>query len=193
MNEEHKQTLSDLLDDELLEHERSAVLRDILASRQSNALYRRYQLIGEHLRQLPDAADASDMVSRVAAELENVAPHNVPKPSSSWQRAVWGAALAASVATAAVVVAPRLMDGGDAPGAGATLVSAEQPVSNRVAGNMTMPVAGNDGEIRRWRTLDPALRSKLDNYLIEHAEYSGYGNLREPNQHVGFVSLNNAR
>ena len=111
MNEKQAELTSALLDGELDGAAERQVVTELLQAQSAGMdRYARYRLIGDAMR--GDAViDASTVATRVRVALEDEPVVLAPSRSRAprWIKPVTGAALAASVAAAAIVIAPSMM------------------------------------------------------------------------------------
>jgi negative regulator of sigma E activity len=181
--------LSLLLDDDH-EAEVGAVLDEVIADVNLQYRMRRYQMIGEAMRnQLPHAIDAGfhgDVMARIRAEsgasTEQASREtdSVRLPSliaRSWFRPFAGLAVAASVAVITVALWQPLKTPQDP--SNDALVSADEQKIQQLAGQQitggAVPVSTRVRQSgTRWKTENgsPVLQQKLNAYLVSHTEYS---------------------
>jgi len=197
MNEQ-RENLSSLFDDYRSAESDQAELNDVLADVNQRYAMRRYQLIGEVMRnETPDSIKL-DFAADVMAQIEqepalNVAARAVQsstdktaeKPSWFWSvlfKPIAGVAVAATVAFVAVSSVQLQMSDRKAPEqlakANATDARVEQlaslpalstPVKVSVNGQGSTQQTGTSWKIRRGT---PAFQKKLNTYLINHNEFS---------------------
>jgi sigma-E factor negative regulatory protein RseA len=189
------ENLSLLLDDDS-EADVTAVLDEVMGDVNLQYRMRRYQIIGEALRnELPQAIDTdfhygvmakirqqspnfeahekhSDRVNDLSSDLGTV----VPLLSRAWFRPFAGLAVAASVAVVTVALWQPLQQQGALPNDG--LVSADQQKIEQLAGQQlvgsALPVSSRLQSGTRWKLEQdsPVLQRKLNAYLVNHTEYS---------------------
>ncbi len=182
MNDQIKEQVSALMDDELSAHEAQQTLRRLQQDDELQKQWSRYHLIGDVLKGEVAPVNIDQVAARISAQLadepaiiatpkrDKMLPHN-----STWFRAVAGAGLAASVAALAVVTAPyfmsqdsegmQLADGG----AAATQVYEKRPAA-------------------RWKNLtEPSVQSRLNSYLVDHSEYVSPGGVGGVAPYATFV------
>ena len=136
----------------------------------------------------------------------------MPKPEKvlvKWMQPIAGVALAASVAAAAIMVAPQILDTGPdiAPQITAKMLpahdqttSAASPTLRRFVSAKTHTVQPVTGSVvspsisylqhpgTRWKNLaKPATASKLNKYLVEHSEYAIQGSMKGVVPYATFV------
>jgi sigma-E factor negative regulatory protein RseA len=199
MNEtERDSQLSALFDGELEADPAALVTRRLLKDPALRATWGRYALIGAVLRQEPllqPAGGRADLADRVRQSLlaepalAPVAQTQVfaPQRASSWRRALTGVALAASVATVAVLAMRWQTPAATAPLAAqpsefspvvaanvtppqSSRVQSEPPVSTSVAGtahSYTTPRQAQSGSAH--------LAAPLFNYVVAHSDYASPG------------------
>lgn len=164
MNDEFREQLSALVDDELTRNESAFLVRRLTGDAAAVDQLGRYFLISDALRgQLPDTPPLG-LSERVSAALRDEPPLTAPRIGLGrrFAKPLAGAGIAASVAMLAVGLwspeptsAPPAQQGFVAAGA------ATQPVG-------TMPVS-------QWERLDPAAQQRLNAYLVNHSEHASSG------------------
>lgn len=187
--------LSALLDGELdAREERQALDAIIGADLDERARFGRYRLIGDVMRgeaPLLGSGIQASVTAAIAAEPTVLAPR--PAKPRRLARPLAGLAVAASVATAAVVVAPQFLGSPAGPGIGGETIAntpaspamQSQPPVVTVA--KTVP-GGSAAQTRNWQTLDPALGERLNRLVIEHHEFGGRTGVNGPVAHIGLVN-----
>lgn len=188
-----KQTTTDLtsalLDGELDPETQQRVISAMLDSgRDEVERFARYGLIGDVIRgesSVLATSVAENVHQALADEPAVLSPR--PRRSSRWLRPVAGLAVAASVASAAIFLAPQLMTTSDAV-----------PESVQVAAKQTRtavaPVlvaarqAPVPSETTRWHALNKNLEARLNRLVIEHQEFGGRTGINGPVAHIGLVS-----
>lgn len=189
MNQKTTDLTSALLDGELdPETEQRAITALLDSGPDEVARFARYHLIGDVIR-----GESSVLATSVAGKVQQalvdepvvLAPR--PRRSPQWLRPVAGLAVAASVASAAILVAPQLMTTPDA-GSESVQVAAQPPRTAAapvlVAARQT-PVPSETG---RWHALDKDLEARLNRLVIEHQEFGGRTGINGPVPHIGLVS-----
>ena len=195
MNDKQSELTSALLDGELdpdtQEHAISAILG---SGRQELERFGRYRLIGDVMRGESNIL-ASSMSKRVHEALidEPVVLAPPARRPRQWLRPVAGLAVAASVATAAVLVAPQLMtqpgdQGGTVQVANVPQVTAA-PVLVAAGGSASTQASSRaePGEMR-WQAMNEKLENRLNRLVIEHHEFGGRTGVNGPVPHIGLVS-----
>lgn len=194
--------ISALLDGEVAPEDQQATLdRMFEAGPDASETFGRYRLIGDLMRDesTPIVAVADRVRDALRDEPAILAPQR-PEHRSRWLRPLAGAALAASVAAAAIVVAPQILDGGLQPTAEALVMSPagnSSPTFVAAVPEPPLQIAALDGKAdvpptspdeSRWQTLDRSLEDRLDRMVIEHHEFGGRTGVNGPVPHIGFVS-----
>ncbi len=158
MKETIDEQISAWMDGELPAEQQALLLARLQREPGLRARWDRYHLIADALHcRLPDRL-APDLADRVMAALDDEPPARGGR-HLRWLRPLGGAAIAASVALAAVLVAQRL-DTPSAEAPGATLAAAP-------AADQFRRVAGT-----RWQGVDRGLAERLNPYLVNHSEYA---------------------
>jgi sigma-E factor negative regulatory protein RseA len=192
MNEEERASqVSALFDGELEPSQSELVLRRIMKDPGLRAAWSRYAVIGASLRQEPLSVAAlgrEDVASRVASALALepeltggtlVAPASRARWTSAAAKAVFGTALAASVAAASILVlrmqAP-LQPGAAAPAVMAKVVPVEAPAPQAPPAVETQRVAAAEVVAPSYTTpvgnaSNSGLPAPLVNYVVAHSEY----------------------
>lgn len=195
MNEHQAEQLSALLDGELGPAQTDQVARQLAtADREVLETFGRYRLIGDTMRGEADivAVDIAERVrSRLADEPTVLAPR---RRLPGWMRPAAGVAIAASVAAAAVFVAPQLVQA--PPGAGdggiqqLVQVTAPAIAPTLVAGGpAALPTAERSRTpVGNWRALNDDVQQRLNRLVIEHQEFGGRSGINGPVPHIGLVS-----
>jgi len=187
MNEQMRDRISALVDDELAPAERSTVLAQLCSSEQSRLTWGRYHLIGDALRRdLPDDR-AFSVAGRVRGQLQEeptvLAPRVNQRRIPRWAKPLVGTAIAASVAATAILLVPAMPDLQDGAAA------------SKVASRDALPVAAAPVDTRgtSWDLGKPALESKLNAYLVNHRNYAPVGNLSGMISYASFAGYDSRR
>ena len=199
-----REQLSALLDGELSAKDQHALVTHLADSPQMRRHLARYQLIQAQLQMdSPQLVDASLVGDRVRDRLKTEPTVLTPRAKRNTfhlPRVALGAALAAGVAAVTLSVAPRLLEApvevappqtfAFSPRLSVPSVDATTVALGDAGGSMgaEAPASG-----KRWKVLQPELRSKLDSYLLEHNEFAGRLGVTHPSVHVGFVSTQDAQ
>ena len=190
MTEMDREQISFFLDGELPEGEGERCLNRLTQERDLQAVWGRYHLIGDVIRGEPVHLAGEDLVARVRRSLQDepaiVAaprPRRRPAIAREWMKPAAGAAVAASVAIAAVISFPMLV--GDAP---------ESPALVKAVASPPLPVRYAEHSGTRWKNLQrPEVESKLNQYLVDHNEYASPGGMTGLLPYASFVSYDETR
>jgi sigma-E factor negative regulatory protein RseA len=185
------ENLSLLLDDDS-EADVNAVLDEVMADVNLQYRMRRYQIIGETLRnELPQAIDTDfhhGVMIRIREQSPNLEAHDkhsdqgndqgnvAPLLARAWFKPFAGLAVAASVAVVTVALWQPQQQHGALPND--SLVSADQQKIEQLAGQQVVgsavPVSSRVQSGTRWKLEQesPVLQRKLNAYLVNHTEYS---------------------
>lgn len=153
----NKQDISDLMDGELPPEASAAVVDSLAGNRELKATWGRYHLIGDAMREtasLPKAVGAPSHVSQVVAHHAALQPR---RPSH-----LIGLALAAGVATIAVVLVLRAPDAAS-PSANAILESNSAAAPNPASSLTPLQFAAIPPEVS-------AKNQRLNSYLVNFNE-----------------------
>lgn len=183
MTEQELERLSALVDDELSVREITGEVRKLDQQQEARERWSRYHLIGDTMRGEVGSLYNSSLAQSISRRLEDepvvLAPTAFKRKGKGRSRALTGAAVAASLAAVAMVMAPQLLNQG---GVTAQPAVAEQPPAQA----RTYYVA-QDGT--RWELLKkPAVESRLNNYLVNHQERSPSSNIKGIMPYATFVS-----
>ena len=197
MNEKHAELISALLDGELdVKTSDETIARLLDRTNGERTRFGRYRLIGDVMRG-ESAVVTTSLADQVGVALEDEPVVLAPRRRSmSWTRPVAGAAIAASVAAAAIVVAPQILTGVSSEnGAAPQRIVATTP---RPALQPTLVAAGDNPQstsapaaasnITNWQALDKTLEDRLNRLVIEHHEFGGRTGINGPVAHIGLVS-----
>jgi sigma-E factor negative regulatory protein RseA len=170
MNDEIREQISALADDELSDVERPLLLGRLQRDHELRAFLGRCQLIGEVMRGTGEAASLG-IADRVQTALAADAPLSVPLNGTTgrvaWIKPAAGLAVAASVALVAVLSVNSLRKDTPEPAAAPALASAGPAASPEAA---VARVSDSPGE--QWDRLDPRIDKRLSGYLVNHNEYA---------------------
>lgn len=196
MNEKDAEMTSALLDGELDPAREARTITALLdAGADELARFGRYRLIGDVMRgeSAVLASSVADGVRQaLMAEPAVLAPR--PRAAPRWLRPMVGVAVAASVAAAAVIVAPALLTQTGQQAQPLQLASAAPQPALRAtlasvgdANGKAAQFAGA-GATARWQALDRELEDRLNRLVVEHQEFGGRTGINGPVPHIGFVS-----
>lgn len=175
MNEKLQENISALMDDDLSEQERDAIIGEIARDEDSLKAWSSYHLIRDSLQGQLHEYSCMDMVSAIREELdkEPVVLAPVRKQTPQWQRPLAGFAIAASVALVAVlgvrsIESPQVPDGVQV-----AQVSSQLPVQPQVVAAQTTETSSAGPVTVEY---DPATvhaapnGPRLNGYLVNHYE-----------------------
>lgn len=177
MSDKVLEQISALVDDELGDSESELLIRRMGRDSALRARWEQYHVIGSVMRRSFDGVPASGLASRVHERLGNepMTRRATVGTGRSWvrrlARPVAGAAVAASVAVVAVLgIRQEPVATGPAPAE--TVPSSNSPSSV----NMGLSVQPASTSGTRWSHEQPAVRERLQKYLVNHSSYaSGVG------------------
>jgi len=191
MNQKTTDLTSALLDGELdPETEQRAISTLLNSDRDGVERFARYRLMGDVIRGespvLPTSV-AEKVHQALVDEPVVLAPR--PRRGSHWLRPVAGLAVAASVATAAIFMAPQLMTpsgaGPESPQMAAKVPQTAASVPVLVAAQQAAPAPT---ETARWDAANKDMEERLNRLVIEHQEFGGRTGINGPVPHIGLVS-----
>lgn len=201
-DEKQRELLSVFVDGELAADEQNRLIDRLASDAALRAQMSRYRQISAQLQEQGErTVDATGVAEAVSATLEQqptvLAPQS-PRRRINLPRVAWGAALAATVAAVAVTVAPQVLEQGVEPLPPQTFAFSPR-LSVPSVDVTTVALGGfsnnqeDEASPQVWKVLNPELRNKLNDYMIEHNEYAGRLGVAQPSVHVGFISNNNAQ
>ena len=173
MTDKQNEQVSALLDDELSDTEIASVLTGLNQQHELRQRWDRYHLIGDVMRGEPVQLKSTEISERVRQQVESEpAIISMPKRAgatgrkSLWVKPIAGAALAASVATVAVISAPGFLGLDEPAGPQLTVTNVSTVV----------PVSYQNISGTRWKNLtEPSLETRLNGYLVDHSEHVSTG------------------
>ena len=183
MNEQKRIEISTLIDDEVEAGELARLGQEIAGSGELRELYGRYQLIGDALRGEKVDPRYMQVADRVRAQLADEPTVLAPRRrswSGHWLKPVAGAAVAASVLGATVLLLP--------PWVGPQLP--QQVASLKYSAGEGV-YAGSGGT--RWDLGKPAVQSKLNDYLVNHRNRAPSANMQGMIPYASFVAYDQER
>jgi sigma-E factor negative regulatory protein RseA len=191
MNDEIREQISALADDELSDVERPLLLSRLEHDPQLAACLGRYRLIGQAMRGSGDAATlgiAERVQSVLAEEDEPAVQAAVPQPvPARWAKPVAGLAVAASVAMVAVLSVDALRSPGP------ETVPALAKTEPTTAANQPLPALAQTAAapVEQWDRLDPSIDKLLAGYLVNHSEYAAMHGTQGVAPYVRIVGFDN--
>jgi len=190
MTDENAELTSALLDGELDRKRQVGVVSDMLSAAPSELeRFGRYRLIGDVLRgESTVLADNVVVAVRAALQDEPVVLAPARKTTKRWLRPLAGLAVAASVASVAVIIAPQVLDRQRTELGPAQVASSEvspQVVAPLLTADRSPPAVNATGN---WSAIDQELEARLNRLVIEHHEFGGRTGINGPVPHIGLVS-----
>ncbi len=188
MNEQKREQLSALVDDELTQ-EASSVIESLLEDNDAKQTWTRYHLIGDSLRgHLPGhIGDVSENVSQaIASEPTVLAPakKSANRASSNLMKPVMGFAIAASVAAVAIF---NVQQAKQLPETGQPVI-AQSSIATGQPSLATSPQLVNQqsaqAQVYQVRNADP----RLNRYLVNYNEYRANTGVSGMPPHVRMVA-----
>lgn len=168
MTEKLNEKISAFMDGDLAEHEARQVIEEMKRNPASRVCWGRYHLIGDALKNNLPGAIKHDLAARISKAIDTepalpvtLVPRKKTTLMSSLFKPLAGLAVAASVAAVAVVSFDM---GGTGSTAGAQKIAAVQmPVDQHPpAALVSVPLVVDEA----------AVQSRLENYLVNHSQYS---------------------
>ena len=188
MNEQKREQLSALVDDEL-SHETSSAINTLLEDNEAKETWARYHLIGDSMRDhLPERiGNIADNVSQaIASQPTILAPqkelHNRKSPGLI--KPVMGFAIAASVAAVAIF---NVQQTRQSPVAGQQVIAQSSIATTPPSLAVTPQFATQQKEqtqAQQYRNLDP----RLSRYLVNYNEYRVNTGIRSMPPHVRMIA-----
>ena len=158
MNDDIREQLSALADDELSELERPLLLGRMQRDAALRKCLGHYQLIGDAMRGTGTLAGMG-IAQRVQKALADDKPVMAPQ-QDHWWKPLAGLAVAASVALVAVLAVTTGRDTG--PSAPSVALTDAVPET----------VLASDAPEPRWDRIEPQVEKRLSGYLVNHNEYA---------------------
>lgn len=177
MNEQKREQLSALVDDELT-HEAASAIDNLLDDDQAKDIWTRYHLIGDSLRgHLPERYQntAPRVSMEIAAEPTIIAPK---KRTPNLMKPVMGFAIAASVAAVAIF---NVQQANRAPAAGQSVIAQSSIATNVPSIASSQRVTQQDNQVQSPDT-------RLSRYLVNYNEYRVNTGVRGMPPHVRMVA-----
>lgn len=176
MSEQLHEQISAFVDGELPEHETELLLRRLERDPELQRAYARYVAMGAALRGEPLGTRSSKLLERVrtavAQESAQHGKHARPVFNRRWMRPLAGAAVAATVATVAILGVQQLQPADDtSPQQVAAVPATSTPLIG--SAQSTEPPSYTVPAFSPERRGVPAAR--LTNYVLAHSEYSTLG------------------
>ncbi len=174
MNEEKREQLSALVDDELTQ-EATSVIESLLEDNEAKETWARYHLIGDSLRgHLPEhIGNISTNVSQaIALEPTILAPakRSANRKSSDLMKPVVGFAIAASVAAVAIFnvqQARQIPETGQPVIAQSSIATSQPSLATSIAIPQLVNQQTGQAQVYQAKNIDP----RLNRYLVNYNEY----------------------
>ncbi len=186
MNEQKREQLSAMVDDELA-HEASSVVNNLLENKEAKQIWARYHLIGDSLRgNLPEhIGDISSNVSQaIASEPTILAPR---RKSSNLMKPVMGFAIAASVAAVAIfnVQQAKQFPETEQPVIAQSSIATGHPsLVTSIAAPQLVNQKKSQVQVYQAKNVDP----RLNRYLVNYDEYRASTGVGGMPPHVRMVA-----
>jgi len=186
MNDEIREQLSALADDELNEMERPLLFSRLERDSALRACLGRYQLIGEVMRGGIAETATLGVADRVQEALQQDSTVSVPgqldRGGGRWLKPVAGLAVAASVALVAVLAVTSVQE---------TATESTPPLASTGTAAETGRVVAAPGE--QWNRIEPGVDKRLSGYLVNHNEYAASRGVQGVMPYVRIVGFENNR
>jgi sigma-E factor negative regulatory protein RseA len=188
MNEQKREQLSALVDNELT-HETSSAINTLLEDNEARETWARYHLIGDSMRgHLPEhVEDVADNVSQAIAAQPTIFTPQKKSPnrkSPDLMKPVMGFAIAASVAAVAIF---NVQQANQRPAASQQVIAQSSIATTPPSLTVTPQFATQQKEqtqAQQYRSLDP----RLSRYLVNYNEYRVNTGVRGMPPHVRMVA-----
>jgi len=192
MSPANPESLSAFLDGEVSAQQLGGMVDAIADDDALRQRLARYHLIGDSLRGERVSPQTLNIAAAVRARIQDeptiLAPAAVPRPARSvWLRSAAGVAIAASVATLALMVTPGLQQ---QPDVADQQLAAGPVVPPRPAAQPSF-VARTDAQLPARPGVMPEAR--INRYLVDHNEYATNGGLSGFMPYASFVSYDGGR
>lgn len=185
MNEsDSNQLLSEFVDDELRGPAQDRIVDALYGSPELRRAWARYHLIGDAVRKVGPVPGADTIADNVSAALcDEQVVHFKPRSRRSRLHALSGLAIAAAVASVAILGIHSLDDGGaqsprvagdsqpELAVADSAPATEDSPASRFVS--MAVPSAGTESNRLQWSGVAPDAEARLNVYLLNHNAYAG--------------------
>ena len=191
MNEQKREQLSALVDDELT-HKSSPVIDSLLEDNEAKETWTRYHLIGDSLRgHLPEhIGNISTNVSQaIALEPTILAPakRSANRKSSDLMKPVVGFAIAASVAAVAIFnvqQARQIPETGQPVIAQSSIATSQPSLVTSIATPQLVNQQTGQAQVYQAKNIDP----RLNRYLVNYSEYRANTGVSGMPPHVRMVA-----
>ncbi len=195
MNEQKREQLSALIDDEL-SHETSSAINTLLEDNEAKETWTRYHLIGDSMRgHLPERIeDIADNVSQAIALQPTILAPQKESPnrkSPGLMKPVMGFAIAASVAAVAIFnvqQAKQISETGQPVIAQSSIATSQPSLATSIATPQLVNQKTGQARVYQAKNVDP----RLNRYLVNYNEYRANTGVSGMPPHVRMVA-NEAR
>lgn len=189
MNNSNSETLSAMVDDEVLADEVSATLASLSNDESLRQRWSRYHLIGDAIRGESIVPGVTSIADRLREQLKDepvlfspaASRANKPAWHSQWLHYAAGAAVAASVTMMAVMVAPNFI----APEQSGSIELAKVATPAPTTPALNLPIERYETEKSyvaesgtRWSLGKPEVEAKLNGFLVNHKEYASMSSMQ---------------
>lgn len=158
--------LSAFIDNELGELEERRMLAELDRNEELRATWGRFHLIRAAMRNELEGSERTDVAAAVAGVLAREAPQTPSRSlTRTFGKAIGGLAIAASVATVAVI------------GMRSPVTPQNEAASIATAPVVAAPVIPASSGMLSKSTNGPVAADALNAYLLEHNEFAGMGNM----------------
>lgn len=177
MAEHTDEQISALVDGELSQDECKRLMEEMRADASKVACWGHYHLISDALKNNLPASLSPDFTARISQALEDEPPLSAPSLPSVrrlplFAKPAIGFALAASVATVAYL---GLGSDADAP----SMNNAAPPLALTTPPSQDSPATVSKVRGREWDLEQPAVVSRLNDYLVSHGQYSALSGVQQ--------------
>ncbi len=184
MTEQELERLSALVDDEIPLNEMPMEIKKLSINASSREQWSHYHLIGDVMRGETGGLIAPGLAQAISERIQDepvvIAPASLRRHKAKRRHTYTGVAVAASLAAAAVVMVPQMInpEGSDMGQPTLATTQTTSPETLYVADNGT-----------RWELLKkPKVESRLNAYLVNHQELSPANNMKGIMPFANFVS-----
>lgn len=176
MAEHIDEQISALVDGELSQDECKRLMEEMRADASKVSCWGHYHLISDALKNNLPASFSPDFTARISQALEDEPPLAAPMPSVRrlplFAKPAIGFALAASVATVAYL---GLGSDTDAP----SMNNTAPQLALTPPPSQASPVTVSKVRGREWDLEQPAVVSRLNDYLVSHGQYSALSGVQQ--------------
>jgi sigma-E factor negative regulatory protein RseA len=177
MSDEINEKVSVFLDGELGSSQLASLTDQVHKNPEIRRKLNRYVLISESMKGNTGLSNAESIADRVSQALEDeptiLSPvsHAKPASSSGWKTYFAGGAIAATVATLALLNFDAINQKQGSAESFPVTVQVQQPVNRPLMNGFAQP-ASTQWSISRRHTPESDVERELNQFLIEHSEYT---------------------